>query len=92
MQALGHPSDPWRLKATLVGGTPGAVLLGDVEAPFVHGMANFSNLIVSKPGDDYSLHFELTYPENAAAMLIDMGASFRYVKQYDHYISSDMCI
>jgi len=57
---LGDPSDPWMCTVTLKAGA--GTLGGNTTVPFIKGIAEFSDLFVSKMGSGYIMEFEVTYP------------------------------
>jgi len=57
---LGDPSDPWQCTVILKSGS--GVLGGNVTVPFIKGVAEFSDLTISKMGLDYIMEFLVTYP------------------------------
>ncbi|XP_063854982.1 uncharacterized protein LOC135097335 isoform X1 [Scylla paramamosain] len=74
---LGHKSDPWQVTASLLGGPPGAILMGTTTVPNRNGTAIFTNLSVSKPGEGYNLTFTITYPSYAPALTTTLEETFR---------------
>lgn len=57
---LGDPSDPWMCTVTLKAGA--GTLGGNTTVPFIKGIAEFSDLFVTKMGSGYIMEFEVTYP------------------------------
>ena len=66
---LGAEADPWLCTATLKTGL--GQLLGNTTVPFIRGVAEFSNLIVSKMDSDNVLSFAVTYPVGTALPSVD---------------------
>ena len=58
---LGDPSDPWQCTVYLNSGV--GELGGNTTVPFINGVAEFSDIFITKMGVDYSLVFVVTYPE-----------------------------
>ncbi|XP_063885452.1 uncharacterized protein LOC135113788 isoform X3 [Scylla paramamosain] len=77
---LGHKSDPWQVTASLLGGPPGAILMGTTTVPNRNGTAIFTNLSVSKPGEGYNLTFTITYPSYAPALTTTLEGTFSLTK------------
>ncbi|XP_063856747.1 uncharacterized protein LOC135098357 isoform X3 [Scylla paramamosain] len=73
---LGHKSDPWQVTASLLGGPPGAILMGTTTVPNRNGTAIFTNLSVSKPGEGYNLTFTIIYPSYAPALTTTLEETF----------------
>ncbi|XP_045124918.1 fibrocystin-L-like [Portunus trituberculatus] len=73
---LGHSSDPWLVTAQLCGGPEGAELKGTLSVPYVDGAATFTNLLVTEPGDGYSLSFTITHPADAPDLSVAMEDTF----------------
>ncbi|XP_063852300.1 uncharacterized protein LOC135095410 [Scylla paramamosain] len=72
----GHKSYPWQVTASLLGGPPGAILMGTTTVPYRNGTATFTDLSVSKPGEDYNLTFTITYPSYAPALTTTLEETF----------------
>ena len=64
IMTIGNAADPWKVRATLVAGPPGAEVLGDLEAPIIDGFANFTTLHLSHEGEGYELEFSISYPSD----------------------------
>ena len=62
LEVVGGAGDPWLVTASLVAGPDDAKLVGNVTVPFVDGLANFTELLLSKMGTGYKVKFDLTYP------------------------------
>ncbi|XP_063854725.1 uncharacterized protein LOC135096889 isoform X3 [Scylla paramamosain] len=73
---LGHKSDPSQVTASLLGGPPGAIVMGTTTVPNRNGTAIFTNLSVSKPGEGYNLTFTITYPSYASALTTTLEETF----------------
>ncbi|KAK8377906.1 hypothetical protein O3P69_014087 [Scylla paramamosain] len=73
---LGHKSDPWQVTASLLGGLPGAILMGTTTVPYRNGATTFTDLSVSKPGEGYNLSFTITYPSCAPALTTTLEETF----------------
>ncbi|XP_033758069.1 fibrocystin-L-like [Pecten maximus] len=66
MEKLGSVGDPWRIAAYLISGADRSVKLqGTTSVDVVGGWANFSDLALSHYGEDFTIHFNKTYPDNA---------------------------
>ena len=64
VEVVGGSGDVWYVTATLVTGPAGAELRENVTAPFINGLANFTDLLFSQKGTGYKVQFELTYPDD----------------------------
>ncbi|XP_063855353.1 uncharacterized protein LOC135097422 isoform X7 [Scylla paramamosain] len=73
---LGHKSDPSQVTASLLGGPPGAIVMGTTTVPNRNGTAIFTNLSVSKPGEGYNLTFTITYPSYDPALTTTLEGTF----------------
>ena len=67
VQNVGTKLAPWRVSASLVAGhgDPEARLEGRLEAPFVNGTANFSDLAITHNGT-YFILYNVTYPSTVS--------------------------
>lgn len=63
--------------ATLWGGPVGATLLGTNPVPYLEGAANFTDLSVDTPGEDYNLTFSVTHPNTAPQLTVSLDTTFR---------------
>ena len=69
IKKLGTTTLPWQVTATLVIGSKGhsdATLKGNTTATFTDGWANFSDLAITHAGLEYTIHFAVTSPPEAA--------------------------
>ncbi|OWF48083.1 fibrocystin-L-like [Mizuhopecten yessoensis] len=65
MKKLGSISDPWRITAYLQPGVnQPAQLQGITTLDIIGGWANFTDLALSQYGENFSIQFNKTYPEN----------------------------
>ena len=74
MSAVGHPSNPWQVRAELVSPPAGVSLLQD-RVPFVDGVATFSRLMVAGVAAGLRLRFRVVHPADAD-FSADMAGSF----------------
>ncbi|KAK3879633.1 hypothetical protein Pcinc_015818 [Petrolisthes cinctipes] len=77
VESLGHVSDPWQFTATLMGGDPAATLMGTRTVAYQDGYANFTDLFLDLPGNDYSISFNVTHPDSAPPLTVTLPQTFR---------------
>ena len=63
LTAVGEESEPWKVSASLLSEENG-MLLGNIDADVVQGVANFDQLIISQSGTNFQLVFNVTKPDN----------------------------
>ncbi|XP_076438592.1 LOW QUALITY PROTEIN: fibrocystin-L-like [Babylonia areolata] len=67
VEYLGTHSSPWEVEVSLLSGGDGnSQLLGTKVATFVGGVAQFSDLVIDLPGENFVLSFTVVKPEAAS--------------------------